>query len=137
MIKKSFFAIVPIIISLFGLYYTYRVDQRTKYDEKPSFNIVQNLWNPSEPSFTFVNESTKKLAQPPYHSYLLMIPSKIYWKANKKVYSNLILSPISYQVITKQTDSFKTTGDIETSYLPKEFFAKNGMSEIIESKELS
>lgn len=36
MIKKSFFAIVPIIISLFGLYYTYRVDQRTKYDEKPS-----------------------------------------------------------------------------------------------------
>ena len=137
MIKKYFFTIVPIIISLFGLYYTHRVDQRTKYDEKPSFNIVQNLWNSSEPSFTFVNESTKKLAQPPYHTYLLMIPSKIYWKADNKVYSNLILSPISYQVITKQTDSFKATGDIETSYLPKEFFAKKGSRDIIESKEVS
>lgn len=66
-----------------------------------------------------------------------MIPSKIYWKVDKKVYSNLILSPISYQVITKQTDSFKTIGDIETSYLPMEFFAKKGSRDIIESKEVS
>lgn len=40
---KNIFTILSLLIAFIGLIYTYRVDQRTKYDEKPSFNIVQNL----------------------------------------------------------------------------------------------
>lgn len=80
---KNIIPIIALVVSVIGLYYTYSVDKRTRYDQTPSFNIVQNLWNPTQPSFTLVNESTKKLAQPPYHTYLMLIPNKLMFQDKK------------------------------------------------------
>lgn len=132
---KNIIPIIALVVSVIGLYYTYSVDKRTRYDQTPSFNIVQNLWNPTQPSFTLVNESTKKLAQPPYHTYLMLIPNKLMFQDKKTntACSILVLTPVSYQAIIEQKDSFKTVGDIETSILPKSFYGKKGERDIISS----
>lgn len=133
-------SIFSLLIAFGGFLYTKKVDDRVKYDQTPSFNIVQNLWNPDNPSFTLVNESTKKLAQIPYHTYFTMIPTKIMYTVSKSgrktTFSNLVLLPISYQNITKQVNTFKTTGELETSYLPSNFFGKLGARDLVVGKKM-
>lgn len=133
-------SIFSLLIAFGGFLYTKKVDDRVKYDQTPSFNIVQNLWNPDNPSFTLVNESTKKLAQIPYHTYFTMIPTKIMYtvsKSGKKTtFSNLVLLPISYQNIMKQVNTFKTTGELETSYLPSNFLGKLGARDLVVGKKM-
>ena len=128
--------IISLLVACISLIYTKRVDDRVKYDQTPSFNIIQNLWNPDNPSFTLINESTKKLAQIPYHTYFTMIPTKILFSTKKDTYSILVLLPISYQNIQKQVNTFKTTGELETSYLPSNFFGKLGTRDTVIGKSM-
>lgn len=98
--------IISLLIACASLIYTKRVDDRVKYDQTPSFNIIQNLWNPDNPSFTLINESTKKLAQIPYHTYFTMIPTKILFSAKKDTYSILVFS-ITTCFISKHSKTSK------------------------------
>lgn len=132
--------IISLLVACASLIYTKRVDDRVRYDQTPSFNIIQNLWNPDHPSFTLVNESTKKLAQIPHHTYFTMIPTKVLYTMQvakkKETYSTLVLLPVSYQNILKQVNTFKTTGELETSYLPSNFFGKLGARDTVIGKSL-
>ncbi|AOP52253.1 hypothetical protein BLSMQ_0539 [Brevibacterium aurantiacum] len=85
------------------------------------------------------NESTKKLDQPPSPTYLMAIPSKVYWLAegaDSADFSTLVLLPISYDVILEQVKTGETVGVVEESRLPASFFAKLGARDIASSDEI-
>lgn len=127
--------VITLAISIPSVIFTFENFRRNRYSDKTNFRIVQNLWDPDYPRFSLINESTRKLNVIPPHFYIMAIPSKIYWhfnKSNENV-SFLTLSPFSYQVIYKQTHALKTTGEIETSYLPKNFYVKEGSRNSINS----
>lgn len=138
--KLSINFVVPTIISLFSVYYVSRNHKRDKYNDATSFHIVQNLWDPNDPRFSLTNESTKKLKTIPGHYYVMLIPSKVHFRIIKddKTFGFyfLVLSPFSYQTIIKQTDFLQTTGAIEISYLPSNFYTKKGVRDNIYGKVL-
>lgn len=95
-------------------------------ENKPNINIVQNLWTNS-PHFTLVNDSDITLDYIPSPSYFMFIPSKLYFHFNNgKRFSNLILSPVSYEVVTEQIVTGSSKNVIVKSELPLNFRAKKG-----------
>lgn len=138
--KFTFTKLLPtltFLTAIGSLYFGFVSYKRQAYDDEPSFNVVQNLWS-LHPSFELVNESKKKLRHPPHPTYLMTIPSKIYWYTpNKKgAISSLVLTPISYTNISEQVDTGNSIGRIETSKLPKNFFGKKGARDFIYSRSL-
>lgn len=125
---------VSLLVAIISALISFSTFNREKYSDSASFSVVENLWDSKEPSFALINESTKKLAQLPDHTYFMLIPSKVIWYSNGKAMSNLVLSPISYQTILDQKDYYQTTGKLEKSVLPKQFFAKKGMRDNVRSK---
>lgn len=100
-------------------------------ESAPNIRIVQNLWA-EEPRFELINESNSKLDNMLRPSYLIFIPSKIYYVIDgKEELSSLILSPVSYEAIEEQIISNQTNESIVTSYLPDSFYAKSGNRDII------
>lgn len=150
-IKDFIIFIIPTIISLVAIFQAGSSNrlaekanaianlsvERTEYDDIPSFDILHNIWSDT-PSYTLYNESSKKLAYAPHPSYLMFIPSKLYWinSDTGELDSNLILSPVSYQHVTQQLREPTSIGKIETSYLPKSFFGKKGERDIIYNENL-
>lgn len=143
--RRILFAAVPTLIaggslavSLRSLRIARENEERQGYDATTNFNIIQNLWA-KDPSFTLFNESTRKLDQPPSPTYMMAIPSKVYWflgEAEKSDRSNLALLPISYDVILEQVKSGETVGNVEESRLPGSFFAKEGARDMITSDSI-
>lgn len=125
---------VSLLVAIISALISFSAFNREKYSDSASFSVVENLWDSKEPSFALINESTKKLAQLPDHTYLMLIPSKVFLYSKGKAISNLVLSPISYQTILDQKDYYQTTGKLEKSVLPKEFFAKKGMRDNVRSE---
>ena len=69
-------------------------------------------------------------------TYLLFIPSKVFLVFNDgQRKSTLVLSPVSYEVITEQIVSGITRNQIVRSKLPAAFFAKKGDRDIIRSSQ--
>lgn len=120
-------SLVSLIITAFMSYQTIennlKNQERNSYLDTTNFNIIQNLWQ-SNPSYTLYNESQKPLTSPPQPSYFMYVPAKLYYifKDGRRV-SSLILLPISYDNVISQTSTGKTIDEIETSVLPKNFFA--------------
>jgi len=83
--------------------------------------------------FELINESSSKLDKTPSPSYFMFIPSKLYFMDTKGnvTFSNLILSPFSYEVIEEQIVGNQTNDSIVTSYLPSNFYAKKGYRDMI------
>jgi hypothetical protein len=103
-------------------------------ENEPSLKIIQNLWT-NQPFYELVNEANSKLDKIPSPSYLMFIPSKVYFVNNDgSRVSNLVLSPVSYDVITEQLVENTTKGSIVKSILPKSFFAKKGIRDVIHGK---
>lgn len=140
--------IIPILISglaLFISFMSYRNSSKaTKISEKnyldvlkekaPDLKIIQNLWT-SNPRFELINDSTSKLDETPSPSYLMFIPSKIYYHFdNQDTMSNLILTPVSYDVVIEQIVGNQTKDSIVTTYLPSNFFGKKGSRDVIFKK---
>ena len=134
---NSLLSVCSLLVAIISALISFSAFNREKYSDSASFSVVENLWNSKEPSFALINESTKKLAQLPDHTYLMLIPSKILWYSNGKVMSNLVLSPVSYQTILDQKDYYQTTGKLEKSVLPKQFFAKKGMRDNVRSEKFT
>lgn len=123
--------IIPIIISFLALIMSLNVRKSQKRESKPSFSLVQNLWTES-PYFELINEADSKLDKIPSPSYLMSIPSKVYFYTNNgECYSLLVLSPISYDVVLEQIVTGATKKQIVTSKLPTDFSAKKGDRDII------
>lgn len=98
---------------------------------QPNINIVQNLWTNS-PHFALVNDSDITLDYIPSPSYFLFIPSKLYFYFDDgRRFSNLALSPVSYEVVTEQIVTGSTKNIIVKSELPLNFRAKKGERDII------
>lgn len=140
--RRKFVTVATIAISLLSAAVAMRscdisrrTNERLEYDATTNFNIIQNLWT-SEPNFTLYNESTKKLDQPPSPTYLMAIPSKVHWLMDKGSMSNLVLLPVSYDVILEQVKTGETTGVVEKSMLPASFFAKEGGRDLVISKKI-
>ncbi|MDT3974103.1 hypothetical protein RPN77_13500, partial [Staphylococcus saprophyticus] len=105
-----------------------------KIENRPNIKLVQNLWS-NTPSFSLLNEGTAKLDQVPYPTYFMYIPSKVYWYVGDETYSNLVLSPVSYDAIKEQTNGNEgTKSTISKSTLPKAFKSKFGQRDTINSK---
>jgi len=140
MFAINWLSLLAIGVSLLSVCFTWKNYKRATYDDKVSFNIVQNLWS-DEPHYILYNESKKKLRQAPNPTYLMLIPSKVYFN-QKDISGNIIrqsimvFSPVSYTYVLKQLRSGKSIDDIETSYLPLSFFAKKGERDIIKSEKL-
>lgn len=100
--------------------------------EKPRIKIIQNLWT-DYPKFKLMNESDVVLQDFDLPTYLMLIPSKILFrdKNTQQVFSLLVLSPISYEVIIEQENTGNTKGDISISKLPICFKAKMGERDVI------
>lgn len=140
--RRVVLAGLPILISGGSLgvsFWSMRIaresEERQSYDATTNFNVIQNLWT-KKPSFTLFNESTKKLDQPPSPTYLMAIPSKVYWffdGSEAADASTLVLLPISYDVILEQVKSGETVGNVEKSHLPESFFAKEGARDVVVS----
>ena len=123
--------ILPILISVSALYISIRTRGAAKREGKPNFRIVQNLWT-QEPYFELINESNSKLDKPLNPTYIMLIPSKLFFVNKDGQRSSLLmLSPISYEVITEQVVSGTTKNQIVTSKLPPCFFGKKGDRDII------
>lgn len=110
-------------------------EERLAYDDTTNFNIIQNLWR-NDPSYTLYNESTRKLDQPPSPGYMMAIPVKLFFDTEGAVNSNLALLPVSYDVVVEQVKSGETVGEVETSVLPAQFFAKEGSRDLIISEKV-
>ena len=116
--------ILPILISFLALTISISARSQSKRESRPNFRIVENLWT-EEPYFELINEAESKLDNPLNPTYLLFIPSKVFWGFNNgERKSTLVLSPVSYEVITEQIVSGITRNQIVKSKLPPAFFAK-------------
>lgn len=143
--RRKLLSRVPIFVSVgslavsgLSLGISYKNEKRQSYDATTNFNVIQNLWT-NDPSFSLYNESTKKLDQPPSPTYLMAIPSKVYWFAegvDSAGASTLVLLPISYDVILEQVKTGETVGVVEESRLPASFFAKVGARDVVRSDEI-
>lgn len=123
--------ILPIFISVSALYISIRNRGAAKREGKPNFRIVQNLWT-QEPYFELINESNSKLDEPLNPTYIMLIPSKLFFvKKDGQRTSLMMLSPISYEVIIEQVVSGITKNQIVTSKLPPCFFGKKGDRDVI------
>ncbi|WP_394524226.1 hypothetical protein ACF0HT_13615 (plasmid) [Staphylococcus xylosus] len=133
---KVITSILPILISVIALVFSGYTFYDMKIENKPNIKLVQNLWS-NTPSFSLLNESTAKLDQVPYPTYLMYIPTKVYWNVQGKTQSNLALSPVSYDAIEEQTNGNEgTKATISKSKLPKEFKSKFGQKDLIKSKKV-
>lgn len=133
---KVIISILPIIISIIALIFSGYSYYNLKIENRPNIKLVQNLWN-NTPSFSLLNEGTAKLDQVPYPTYLMYIPSKVYWNVGDETYSNLVLSPVSYDAIEEQTNGNEgTKSTISKSILPKVFKSKFGQKDTINSKTI-
>lgn len=143
--RRGLLAGLPILIAAGSLavsLWSFRIsrenEKRQSYDATTNFNVIQNLWA-KDPSFTLYNESTRKLDQPPSPTYLMAIPSKVYWlfEGDESAdTSTLVLLPISYDVILEQVKTGETIGAVEESRLPASFFAKEGARDVVVSDEI-
>ena len=71
-------------------------------------------------------------------TYLLFIPSKVFLVFNDgQRKSTLVLSPVSYEVITEQIVSGITRNQIVRSKLPAAFFAKRVTGILFEAVSIS
>lgn len=133
----TYLSILALFVSIGSPLLAYLSYKRSTYNDLPSFNIVQNLWS-KKPSYSLVNESSKKLFQPPHPTYFMLIPSKVYWiqKGESKPLSNLVLTPVSYTNVTEQLDTGTSIGTIEKSELPINFYGKKGTRDLISSANL-
>ncbi|MEJ7185366.1 hypothetical protein WL241_11550 [Staphylococcus epidermidis] len=132
--SKNIISIFPIIISIIALIFSGYSYYNLKIENRPNIKLVQNLWN-NNPSFSLLNEGTAKLDQVPYPTYFIYVPSKVYWYVEDETYSNLILSPVSYDAIEEQTNGNEgTKSTISKSTLPKVFKSKFGERDTINSK---
>lgn len=131
----TYLSIIALIISVASPLLAHLNYKRLIYNDLPSFNIVQNLWS-NKPSYSLVNESSKKLFQPPHPTYFMTIPSKVYWISNDSTVSNLVLTPISYTNVTEQLDTGTSIGEIERSELPINFYGKKGERDLVQSSEI-
>lgn len=131
---KLILSILPIIISIIALIFSGYSYYNLKIENRPSIKLVQNLWS-DNPSFSLLNEGTAKLDQVPYPTYFMYVPTKVYWDVGDETYSNLILSPVSYDAIKEQTNGNEgTKSTISKSTLPKVFKSKFGERDTINSK---
>ena len=127
--------ILPILISFLALTISISARSQSKRESRPNFRIVENLWT-EEPYFELINEAESKLDNPLNPTYLLFIPSKVFWVFNNgERKSTLVLSPVSYEVIKEQIVSGITRNQIVKSMLPPAFFAKKGDRDIIRSSQ--
>ena len=143
--RRRLLSWAPILVSVgslavsgWSLHISNKNEKRQSYDATTNFNVIQNLWA-KDPSFSLYNESTKKLDQPPSPTYLMAIPSKVYWLSqgtDSVAPSTLVLLPISYDVILEQVKTGETVGVVEESRLPESFFAKEGARDVIRSDEI-
>lgn len=133
---KVITSILPILISVIALVFSGYTFYNMKIENKPNIKLVQNLWS-NTPSFSLLNESTAKLDQVPYPTYLMYIPTKVYWNVQGETKSNLVLSPVPYDAIEEQTNGNEgTKATISKSKLPKEFKSKFGQKDLIKSKKV-
>jgi hypothetical protein len=117
---------IPICISFVALLISLKNYLDNTKEKAPDLKIIQNLWT-KKPRFELINESSSKLDETPSPSYLMFIPSKFFYCfKNQETISNLVLTPISYDVITEQIVGNQTKDSIVTSYLPVNFFGKKG-----------
>lgn len=149
--KFSFVLIIlPICISLMAAFISYKSlenGKKTTYlaeknykealrEKEPDLKIIQNLWT-TKPRYELINESNSKLDRTPSPSYLMFVPSKmLYFKDGELIGSNLILSVISYDMVTEQIVGNQTKDSIITTYLPENFYAKKGINDIIYSEKI-
>lgn len=132
--SKIIISILPIIISIIALIFSGYSYYNLKVENRPNIKLVQNLWS-NNPSFSLLNEGTAKLDQVPYPTYLMYIPTKVYWYIGGENYSSLILSPVSYDAIKEQTNGNEgTKSTISKSTLPKVFKSKFGERDTVNSK---
>lgn len=129
--KDTIFKIIPIIISSIALAISFSSHQSLKKEKEPDLKIIQNLWT-SKPRYELINESSSKLDETPSPSYIMLIPSKLYYHfENGETGSNLILTPIPYSIVEEQIVGNQTKESIVTTYLPKNFYGKKGIKDII------
>lgn len=135
-IIEYFTNLAPIVISIIALVISLKSRSSEKREERPRFSLVQNLWT-KEPYFELINEADSKLDRNLNPTYLMYIPSKLYFHfKDGHRQSILTLSPISYEVITEQIVTGKTKDQIVTSKLPACFFGKKGDRDLIWSEIL-
>ncbi|MDM8214398.1 hypothetical protein QUW13_11070 [Enterococcus hirae] len=129
--KDTIFKIIPIIISSIALAISFSSYQSLKKEKEPDLKIIQNLWT-SKPRYELINESSSKLDETPSPSYIMLVPSKLYYHfGNGETASNLILTPIPYSIVEEQIVGNQTKESIVTTYLPKNFYGKKGIKDII------
>ncbi|GLJ04017.1 hypothetical protein [Bacillus sp. YKCMOAS1] len=141
--------IIPIIISVVALGFSYLslknskkatkisndIFKQTKREQSPDLKIIQNLWT-KNPRFELINEASSKLDNTPSPSYLMFIPSKLYYfdEGGTVRNSSLILSIVPYDEVTEQIVGNQTKDSIITSYLPQNFFGRKGENDMIRGK---
>lgn len=107
----------------------------TVRENTPNFRIIENLWT-NPPYYELVNEATSKLDKIPAPSYLMFVPSKLYYDIDgKEAFSSLILTPISYDSVVEQVVNSETKSSIVKSTLTNNFFAKKSLNEIVQGKK--
>lgn len=120
-------------VTLLGSFFSITKYKEDKRNEKPTFRIIQNLWN-KNPKYELVNDANSKLDQIPKPSYLMLIPSKVYLHfKNGETMSIMVLTPVSYDVVTEQIDNITSTGVISMTSLPKNFYGKKGERDMVKS----
>lgn len=123
--------VASIGIAVIALLVSINTRKAANREGTPNFRIVQNLWT-QEPYFELINEANSKLDEPLNPTYIMLIPSKVYFcMGDHQRFSLMVFSPISYEVITEQVVSGITKNQIVTSKLPACFFGKKGERDVI------
>lgn len=84
------------------IYISIRTRGAAKREGKPNFRIVQNLWT-QEPYFELINESNSKLDEPLNPTYIMLIPSKLFFvKKDGQRYCHCRIFTVHYKRIIKK-----------------------------------
>lgn len=84
------------------------------------------------PYYELVNEASSKLDSIPSPSYLMFIPSKVYFDFGEERNNIVILTP--YPTVVEQIVPSETKSSIVKTTLTPNFFAKKGIREVIYEK---
>ncbi|MGL9970283.1 hypothetical protein [Enterococcus sp. DIV1420a] len=126
---------ITIIVAVISYSNSSKAVKMSERENAPSFRIIQNLWT-KNPYYELVNEASSKLDRIPSPSYLMFIPSKVYFDFGEERNSIVILTPISYDSVVEQIVQSETKSSIVKSTLTPNFFAKKGILEVIYGEKL-
>ncbi|MFS1663790.1 hypothetical protein [Streptococcus sp. zg-JUN1979] len=119
---------IPLVLSLVAVSLSgaslYLTQAKTEVVDEAHFTLVQNLWQ-DKPSYTLYNESQTPLAILPQTRYAMYVPATLEMTSKEGFkQSQLILLPVDEDTVLSQTSTGQTMDALETSVLPKSFYAK-------------